>query len=400
MLLRTMEGAADLQSYRFNRHGENMADSDGASKPPAVVMLGESPAYKAALAQADRFARLDHNILLTGETGTGKGLMARYIHAQSRRADQPFLEVSCPNLPESLAESELFGHLKGAFTGATTDHKGLLREAQGGTVFLDEIGELSAGLQSRLLSAVEHRQVRPVGGTEVHGIRARLTFATLRALDAMTADGRFRMDLYHRIHVLHVHLPPLRERGRDVLILARHFLTWAPELDGLARPAISRTGEDFLLAWTFPGNMRELRYGLLRAAALADGRELNDRRLEAAFCGVRAQVGESRVIAERGQPAQTSTRRTSGARQREEPQPPSEAELMKLAEQVHVLGPKILCLALDHGRIQRADVTSAFDASDRTVDRVLAGLVAAGVLVKDGRKGNAGGYVVVGLRLR
>ncbi len=375
-----------------------MPDPAGKSQKSAIVLVGESPAFQAVLQQIEAVARLAIHVLLTGETGTGKSLVAQYIHQESGRTGD-FVEVSLPNVPEHLAESELFGHERGAFTGSVGDRIGLVREADRGTLFLDEIGDLSPTLQAKLLAVTEKRQVRPVGGKVAVAHDTRFVSATHQALDAMVAQGGFRADLYHRLAVFVIHLPPLRERGDDVILIARVQLTSDPMLAHVPRPRISRSGERFLRSYTWPGNLRELRNVLCRAAILSRGRELDEDRLRDAL----TPTGQSPAIAIRPElrlalpepPPPPAT--TSSAKRPAQPAAklPTLSDLVALAEEVHEAGGRVLKLALDRGRIRRADVVSRIGLAERTADRVLAGLVEAGVLEKDGRKGNAGGYVVV-----
>jgi two-component system response regulator HydG len=232
-------------------------------------MVGASPAIQEVFELLARLESSEASVLVTGESGTGKELVARALHRASPRADGPFVTVNCAAVPESLMESELFGHAKGAFTDARSAREGLFVAASGGSLFLDEIGELPAALQPKLLRVLEERVVRPVGSNEEIPIDVRLITATNRDLETMVADGEFREDLYFRVNVVHVELPPLRARGGDVLLLARHFLerlaaTEGKEIKGLSPPAAER-----LLAYPWPGNVRELRNCMERAVALA-----------------------------------------------------------------------------------------------------------------------------------
>jgi two-component system response regulator PilR (NtrC family) len=211
------------------------------------------------------------SILITGESGTGKELVARALHTEGSRSSAPFVAVNCGAIPDDLLESELFGHVRGAFTGAHADKPGLFRQAQGGTLFLDEIGELSPGLQVKLLRALQERRVKPVGSATEHEVDVRVVAATNRDLEAEVARGAFRQDLYYRLNVIEVRLPPLRQRVEDVPLLAEHFLRrFAAELGKAMRgfePAAMRRLEGY----DFPGNVRELENLVERAVTLAPG---------------------------------------------------------------------------------------------------------------------------------
>ncbi len=232
-------------------------------------ILGESPEMQRVFHLVDRVARAEASVLLTGESGTGKELFARAIHQRSRRAEGPFLAISCAAMPETLLESELFGYQKGAFTDAKTSKTGLLAQANQGTFFLDELGELPLPLQPKLLRALEERRVRPVGGSQEVSFDTRFVAATNVDLEAAVEDGRFREDLYYRINVVHVRLPALRERGGDVLLLAQHFLDQYAKRAGSPVHGFSSAAAERLLGYAWPGNVRELRNCIERAVALA-----------------------------------------------------------------------------------------------------------------------------------
>ena len=237
-------------------------------------LLGESPVMQRLYRQLSRVAEVDSSVLITGESGSGKELAANSIHQKSRRHDKPFVAVNCAALPESLMESELFGHVAGAFTGAQKKHEGLFVRASGGTLFLDEIGELSLDMQPKLLRALEENSVRPVGGTKELPFDARLIAATNRDLQTAVEEGRFREDLYYRINVVQISLPPLRTRGTDILLLAQKFITTFSEK---ANKDVCEMSEQFaqrLLNYNWPGNVRELRNAMERALALTDSPKL------------------------------------------------------------------------------------------------------------------------------
>jgi len=234
------------------------------------TIVHASAAMARALEIADRVATSAAPVLITGESGTGKELVARRIHARSRRASGPFVAVNCAAIPGELLESELFGHVRGAFTGAVRDRPGRFRQAAGGTLFLDEIAELPLPLQAKLLRVLETRRVTPVGGEAEVVIDVRVVAATHQPLEALVAAGRFRGDLYHRLSALEIHLPALRQRRADIAALLEHF---AGELAlELGRPvALTPAAVAAATAHDWPGNIRELRNALLRAAAAGDG---------------------------------------------------------------------------------------------------------------------------------
>jgi TyrR family helix-turn-helix protein len=234
-------------------------------------LLGQSPALGALRHQGARCAVLDAPILVLGETGTGKELVAHACHAVSPRKDAPFLALNCAAVPESLAESELFGYAPGAFSGAQRGGKpGLLELAQGGTVFLDEIGEMSPYLQAKLLRFLNDGSYRRVGGAREHKGDVRIIAATHRDLSTMVSERSFREDLYYRLNVLRLELPPLRARGEDIILLARHFIQQAAVQVGRRAPSLSPAARDALLHHPWPGNVRQLQNVLFRAVTLCD----------------------------------------------------------------------------------------------------------------------------------
>jgi len=234
-------------------------------------LIGNSPAMQRVYELVAQVAGTKSNVLISGESGTGKELVARAIHELSDRAERPLVTVNCGAIPENLLESELFGHVRGAFTGAVQNKVGLFEVADGGTLFLDEVGELPALLQVKLLRAIQEKTIRPVGGTRDRQVDVRILAATNRDLAEEVASGRFREDLYYRLNVIQIALPPLRERMEDVPLLVHHFLAkHAAEL-GKEVTGISQEAMDRLLAHPFPGNVRELENITERAVALSSG---------------------------------------------------------------------------------------------------------------------------------
>jgi two-component system, NtrC family, response regulator HydG len=234
-------------------------------------IVGRSVALQQVLELVRKVARSDASILIMGESGTGKELIARAIHANSPRAAQPFVPVDCASLPENLLESELFGHEKGAFTGAVATKQGLMEAAERGTLFLDELGELPLGLQAKLLRALQERQIRHVGGTRQISIDVRIVSAANRDLRALVAAGKFREDLYYRVNVIDIALPPLRERSGDIELLATCFVR---RYGGSGEAMVKGFEPEAVIAletYSWPGNVRELQNVVERACALAEG---------------------------------------------------------------------------------------------------------------------------------
>jgi two-component system nitrogen regulation response regulator NtrX len=236
--------------------------------PDAIV--GESPALRRVLDTASRVAPSSAKVLLTGENGTGKDLIARFIHARSRRGDQPFVKLNCAAIPRDLVESELFGHEKGSFTGALQSKKGKFELADGGSLFLDEIGDLGADAQAKLLRAIETGEIERVGGQRPLNVDVRLIAATNRDLPVEVREGRFREDLYFRLNVVPIEVPTLAERADDVPLLARHFLERTAEREGLPAKELADDAVKLLRGYAWPGNVRELRNMMERAAVLVE----------------------------------------------------------------------------------------------------------------------------------
>ena len=245
-----------------------------ARAPVFAQLLGESLPMQDLFRLLDKVAPTESAILIRGETGTGKELVARALHQRSPRSSGPFVPVNCAALPEGLLESELFGHKKGAFSGAETDNPGLLVRADGGTLFLDEVGDMPPALQAKVLRVLQDGRVRPVGGAQEREVDLRVISATHRDLEAAIEEGGFREDLYFRLHVIEVELPPLRARGSDVLLLAQSFVEhFARKLGKDVRGLTSQAAER-LLAYDWPGNVRELQNSLERAVALTESAQI------------------------------------------------------------------------------------------------------------------------------
>jgi transcriptional regulator with GAF, ATPase, and Fis domain len=251
--------------------GASASDEDEASAAPLQLeaMVGRAPAMQALYRLIAKAAPTPTTVLITGESGTGKEMVARAVHHNSLRRDHPFVTVDCTTLAENLLESELFGHVKGAFTGAVASKRGLFELADQGTLFLDEFGNIPLALQAKLLRVIQQREFRPVGSTQVHSTHARLIVATNMDLAAMVAEGRFREDLYYRVAVFPIHVPALRERAEDIPVLARHFLDQACAELGRPHAEISEAAMSLLQQHRWPGNVRELENVMQRAAILA-----------------------------------------------------------------------------------------------------------------------------------
>jgi DNA-binding NtrC family response regulator len=241
-------------------------DGAAAGRP-----VGRSRVFNAVLHLAETVAPTDSTLLISGESGTGKEVIARYVHALSDRCNGPFVSINCGALPENLLESELFGHVKGSFTGAVRDKEGLFVAARGGTFFLDEVGEMTPATQVKLLRVLQEREVVPVGSTESIPVDVRIVAATNRDLEEEIRRGVFRSDLYYRLNVITLHLPPLRDRAEDVPLLADYFLTRFAGKRGREAPTLSPETLGVIQAYDWPGNARELENALERAAVLSNG---------------------------------------------------------------------------------------------------------------------------------
>ena len=292
--------AARLEE-RVERLREELDTSRGFRR-----VVGESPSWTEVLTQVAKVAPTETTVLVTGESGTGKEVVARLIHRGSSRGGGPFVALNCAALPETLLESELFGHERGAFTGATSARAGSIEQAAGGVLFLDEVGEMSRPVQAKLLRVLQEREFQRLGGTGTVHAEVRIVAATNRDLAAAMSRGEFREDLYYRLHVFEIRLPPLRERSEDVLPLAEAFLEELGQLVGRPAAGISKDAREVLLAYRWPGNVRELRNVLERATILCDGglitaehlpREIG-RRAAPPPSAVRSADGDGRVAEE------------------------------------------------------------------------------------------------------
>jgi len=254
---------------RFNRPDE--ADLQDGTIPTRMGMVGDSASMRGVFDLIEKVAPSDVPVLILGETGTGKELVARALHDASRRADRPFLAENCAAVAENLLESEFFGHKKGSFTGAFKDRPGHFVAADGGTVFLDEVGDMPLPMQAKLLRVLQDGEVRPVGSNTALTVDVRVLAATNKDLVAMCASGEFREDLYFRLNVITLNLPPLRERGGDVGFLVRFFIERAAATQGEPPRSITAEAVAALEAWTWPGNIRELENEIQRSVALSQG---------------------------------------------------------------------------------------------------------------------------------
>jgi two-component system, NtrC family, response regulator AtoC len=275
LIVQKNEKTVDLKTSLDYSRQRNTHNTEGVS------LIGESVAIQSLRLQIARIAQLGAmsdatppTVLISGETGTGKDVAARLLHASYANSDKPFVHVDCASLPAELIESELFGHDKGAFTGAVGARPGLIEAAEDGTLFLDEIGELPLTLQAKLLNVLERRVVRRLGSTKERSVPARIIAATNRDLHEMSKVGKFRSDLYYRLNVMMISLAPLRERGEDVLLLANYFTHLTEKRYGLAKHTLSATAVEALLNYTWPGNVRELRHQISRAVLLSNNAQI------------------------------------------------------------------------------------------------------------------------------
>jgi len=238
---------------------------------PFSLIIGRSPSLLAAIELARRVAETDATVLIHGESGSGKELMARAIHAASKRAEGPFIPVNCASIPETLLESELFGFKEGAFTGATRDHKGKFLQSHKGTLFLDEIGDLSLSAQAKILRALQEQEIDILGGQDALQVDVRIIAATNKDLERMVQEGNFRNDLYYRLNEVVIEIPPLRERRDDIPLLINHFIEEFNQALGKSVKGISEAALSYLMRYDWPGNVRELKNVIKRAMIMIDG---------------------------------------------------------------------------------------------------------------------------------
>ncbi|MEM9739868.1 MAG: sigma-54 dependent transcriptional regulator [Pseudomonadota bacterium] len=274
-----------------------------SSNPPADRMIGSSTVMRDLTTLAERFAPSNAPVLITGESGTGKEVCAQWIHGCSQRANGPFVALNCAALPKDLMESEIFGHVRGAFTGAASDRTGAARAADGGTLFLDEIGEMDISLQAKLLRFLQTGEVKRVGSDAVTNVDVRIVCATNRILPREISVGKFREDLYYRLNILSLHMPPLRTRGTDIIDLAQHFRKSFARQEGREGGGFSANAMEALANHTWPGNVRELQNVIRRAVVLSQTGHLTPEDLFPV--GNQPQTIAARAVAERLEPLST-----------------------------------------------------------------------------------------------
>jgi Nif-specific regulatory protein len=263
--------AKSVHSRAVEEENRRLRSLLGRNRAPSTDIIGQSAVMQNLFGMIAQVADSNTTVLIHGETGTGKELVARAIHRNSSRLRGPLVQVNCAAIPDTLLESELFGHERGAFTGALHQRRGRFEEAQGGTIFLDEVGELSAAAQAKLLRVLQEKQFQPLGSSRVVRVDVRVIAATNRNLEQDLASGRFRPDLFYRLNVFPLSLPPLRERGSDVILLADHFVLKYTRETGKPVKKISSAVSDILLAYQWPGNVRELENCIERAMLVATG---------------------------------------------------------------------------------------------------------------------------------
>ena len=262
------------------RQSQHKSGSTSQAKTPGVTgITGNCPAMHTLFEHIRKVAPTDSTVLVLGETGTGKEIVARSVHSHSMRADKILISVNCAAIPDTLIESELFGYEKGAFTGANASRMGLIEAADGGTLFLDEIGELPMEAQARLLRFIQEGEIRRIGSVHSRKVNVRLICATHRNLQALSAEGEFRQDLFYRINVLQLSLPPLRERGKDILQLAEAMLKTQTERQGKETMRLSPRAIQAITTYQWPGNVRELEHAIERAVILSDSQEIDNEAL-------------------------------------------------------------------------------------------------------------------------
>ena len=420
---RKPDGPTDIGEHaELRRSTRRKARKRARSGRPAHGMVGDSPAFRQALFLLRRFKGTNLPLLILGQTGTGKDLAARYVHNGGVRQGGPFIEVSCGNLPTHLAESELFGHKRGAFTGAVSDRKGAFEHANGGTLLLNEIGDMPLDVQVKILRAIQDGIIQRVGETRDIHVDVRVIAATWRDLPGMVTGREFRGDLFHRLAVGLVELPPLADRGNDVVLIARALLKAAPGKHGLPRRSLSRDAAAVLLAYPWPGNVRELEHVLYRALALGSGRSATAADLELAITQNAGEWAMDTEPADSGSPiamldgvtsmkaadlrAALGVSRTTLSRLLK---PLIESgqvvrEGMGVATSYRLAGPgaayrvrdprwdAVLELAQEEGCVTRRQLAVALGVSERTSTRLLRTMVVEGLLVEQGGRGRAVAY--------
>ncbi|HEY4102221.1 MAG TPA: sigma-54 dependent transcriptional regulator [Gemmatimonadales bacterium] len=299
-LLAILRRACEFRQIRVENKQlkQEIRRTGGGPRPVVTRPVGKSRRFLDVLRLADVVAPTDSTVLIGGESGTGKEVLARYIHDASLRAEGPFLSINCGALPETLLESELFGHVKGSFTGAVRDKQGLFAAARGGTFFLDEVGEMPPSLQVKLLRVLQQREVIPVGATEALPVDVRIIAATNRDLDEEVRRGNFRSDLFYRLNVLAMDLPPLRDRRDDLLLLIDRFLQDLASDRGMDVKALSAEALDAVMVYEWPGNVRELQNALEHATVLTKGSLIEPQHLPERITRQKKEP----LIAERAQP--------------------------------------------------------------------------------------------------
>ncbi len=299
-LLAILRRACEFRQIRVENKQlkQEIRRTGGGPRPVVTRPIGKARRFLDVLRLADIIAPTDSTVLLGGESGTGKEVLARYIHDASLRAEGPFLSINCGALPETLLESELFGHVKGSFTGAVRDKQGLFAAARGGTFFLDEVGEMPPSLQVKLLRVLQQREVIPVGATEALPVDVRIVAATNRELEEEVRRGNFRSDLFYRLNVLALELPPLRDRRDDLLLLIDHFLTEMAAERGMEPKALTAEALDAVMVYEWPGNVRELQNALEHAMVLTKGNLIEPQHLPERITRQKKEP----LVAERAQP--------------------------------------------------------------------------------------------------
>jgi two-component system response regulator AtoC len=281
--------------HQLNGEAEPISSS-GEAPDPSNVLIGSSPAMQVIYKTIGRVAASDATVLITGETGTGKELIATLLHRRSAYARGPLIKVNCAALPETLLESELFGHEKGAFTSAIAQRKGRFELADKGSIFLDEIGEMTLATQKKLLRVLQEREFERVGGTTTVMIDTRVIAATNKHLPTEIAEGRFREDLYYRLNIISIHLPPLRERQEDIPMLVEHFLHQFRTKPGAAPSRITKAAIDKLMQHSWPGNIRELQNVVERAVVMSQGGIVTEEEIDFTAGSLRRSIDISQSI--------------------------------------------------------------------------------------------------------